>query len=493
MRILYLDLDTLRARPPRLLRLSPQHLAQHRPHRRRGRALRQLLLLRRAVPAVAHRADDRPLRHPYRRGRPRRHAPPILRMRGPQRAASAIACRRAACRPRCKQRRAAHGLRGRLRRTPCRVVVLCRLPRDLRHRQGRHGVGRGRDADRPGLDRAQRGAATTGTSTSTTGTRTRPTAPRPSSAIRSPTSRCRPGSRRRRWRATGALAGPHSRARICMFDNRRGPALSPLSGRTARHGRPAPHDRRLRLRHPLHGRATSAGSWPPSTRQGVLDDLAIIISSDHGENLGELGIYGEHGTADQPTCRIPMIIRWPGGRRAPSTAACTTTWTWRPPWPSCSASRPRPRVGGPELRPGDDAAAEARTGEYLVLSQCAHVCQRSVRWGAGCTCAPITTATTCSRLRCCSTWPTTRTSRRTWPPPSPTVCDQGLRYLTEWHDQHDGDHAAGLPVDPMRTVLAEGGPFHARGQLRAYVERLFATGRGYAVEELRRRHPEEFA
>lgn len=42
------------------------------------------------------------------------------------------------------------------------------------------------------------------------------------------------------------------------------------------------------------------------------DDLAIIITADHGEDLGEFGIYGEHGTADEPVCRIPMIVRWPG-------------------------------------------------------------------------------------------------------------------------------------------------------------------------------------
>ena len=46
---------------------------------------------------------------------------------------------------------------------------------------------------------------------------------------------------------------------------------------------------------------------------GVLDDLAIIVSSDHGENMGELGIYGEHATADRITTRIPLIVRWPGG------------------------------------------------------------------------------------------------------------------------------------------------------------------------------------
>ncbi len=48
------------------------------------------------------------------------------------------------------------------------------------------------------------------------------------------------------------------------------------------------------------------------SEQGVLEELAIIISADHGENLGELGIYGEHATADEITTRIPMIIRWPG-------------------------------------------------------------------------------------------------------------------------------------------------------------------------------------
>ena len=32
--------------------------------------------------------------------------------------------------------------------------------------------------------------------------------------------------------------------------------------------------------------------------QGIYDDMAIIISSDHGEDLGEMGSYCEHGEAD---------------------------------------------------------------------------------------------------------------------------------------------------------------------------------------------------
>jgi choline-sulfatase len=45
---------------------------------------------------------------------------------------------------------------------------------------------------------------------------------------------------------------------------------------------------------------------------GILDETAIIISADHGENNGELNIWGDHQTADEFTCHIPSIIKWPG-------------------------------------------------------------------------------------------------------------------------------------------------------------------------------------
>lgn len=50
----------------------------------------------------------------------------------------------------------------------------------------------------------------------------------------------------------------------------------------------------------------------------------------------------------------------------------------------------------------------------------------------------------------------------------------------------------GYTVDPMRTVLAEDGPSHARGHLAAYCAYLEQTGRGWAIPELKRRHPGEF-
>jgi arylsulfatase A-like enzyme len=115
--------------------------------------------------------------------------------------------------------------------------------------------------------------------------------------------------------------------------------------------------------------------------EGVMDDLVIIVSSDHAENQGEFGIYAEHATADHATCRIPMIIRWPGGAKGASDAGLRYNLDLGPTLAALLGGQPRASWDGASyassvLRPGSDDGREA-----LVLSQCAHVCQRSVRWG----------------------------------------------------------------------------------------------------------------
>src|SRR5690606_33167404 len=47
-------------------------------------------------------------------------------------------------------------------------------------------------------------------------------------------------------------------------------------------------------------------------RMGITDEVAIVVSADHGEAFGELGSYGEHALASEPVHRLPMIFFWPG-------------------------------------------------------------------------------------------------------------------------------------------------------------------------------------
>lgn len=225
--------------------------------------------------------------------------------------------------------------------------------------------------------------------------------------------------------------------------------------------------------------------------KGVLDDLVIIISSDHGENLGELGIYAEHGTADTITCRIPMIVRWPGG---PIEHVDDGLHYHFDLLPTLAELLERPAAAqwdgqsfSPALRAGEDCGRE-----FLVISQCAHVAQRSVRWGQ---------------------WLYMRTYHDGYHPfpeemlynvdldphlqwdlalHQPDVCLQGRDYLGTWQDEMQATMPAGYTVDPMRTVLAEGGPFHARGNLRRYLQRLRDSGRAEQAERLAQSHPGEY-
>lgn len=56
---------------------------------------------------------------------------------------------------------------------------------------------------------------------------------------------------------------------------------------------------------------------------GRLSDTIIVLTSDHGELLGEQG-FGGHGYLLEPNLRVPLVISWPegiaGGRRVDSLA-----------------------------------------------------------------------------------------------------------------------------------------------------------------------------
>jgi len=49
---------------------------------------------------------------------------------------------------------------------------------------------------------------------------------------------------------------------------------------------------------------------------GDMNDTAIIVTSDHGDALGEHGIYTDHVCADECIHHIPLIVKWPGVAKA---------------------------------------------------------------------------------------------------------------------------------------------------------------------------------
>jgi hypothetical protein len=74
-------------------------------------------------------------------------------------------------------------------------------------------------------------------------------------------------------------------------------------------------------------------------------------------------------------------------------------------------------------------------------------------------------------------------------PSRPDLVAAAMELLADWY--HDMALTSQHDLDPMMTVLREGGPFHTRGQLPRYLQRLRNTGRSHHADRLEKLHPTE--
>jgi arylsulfatase A-like enzyme len=290
------------------------------------------------------------------------------------------------------------------------------------------------------------------------------------------------------WQQHLRCVGPHGAHEVSMYDAKEDPRFPRQPGAVTT---------REKLRQLFDGydcgiryMDTHIGMlFDALRRQGVFDDLYIIISSDHGENMGELGIYAEHGTADQATCRIPMIVRGPGIRRGHVDRGLHYNLDLAPTLADMFGKKPQAQWDGASyaaaLRDGADCGRP-----YLVLSQCAHVCQRSVRFGDHLYLRTLHDGYHLFPDEMLFDLARDPHEQHNLAASQPAVCHQARALLGDWHEAM----LRGMShEDPLWQVLREGGPFHAKGRLRAYCAYLEQTGRAAAIPELKRRHPREFA
>ena len=257
---------------------------------------------------------------------------------------------------------------------------------------------------------------------------------------------------------------------------------------------------------------------------GIYDDTAIIITSDHGENMGELGIYAEHATADHATCHIPMIIKWPGIEAgsmncglyynidlAPTMADLlgvvpNKNWdgisyaaaivgegkgddgTGAPNGAGGTSMQVANNASGTSMRVANSAGGvPCRAGgrEYLVLSQMAHVCQRSVRFGDWLYIRTYDDGLHLFDKEMLFNIKEDPYEQKNVAAEKEAICCRGAKYLLDWFDNMMA--ISDSTIDPMQTVLKEGGPLHSRGHLESYCKRLEATGRAEGAALLRKR------
>ncbi len=222
--------------------------------------------------------------------------------------------------------------------------------------------------------------------------------------------------------------------------------------------------------------------------KGVLDDTIVIMTSDHGENMGELGVIGDHATADHITSRVPMIVRYPGmpggrvdkGLYNQCDIAATLVELLGGEVPACWDGRSYADA----FRKGTDGGRE-----YVVFSQMAWSCMRSVRWGDNLFCRTWDTGLKNLREKMVFDLAADPHELNDLAPSRQDLVDHGSRLLEEWTTEM----LAGRPYgDPLWEVLREGGPFHTRSSLEKYAKRLRETGRKQHAEFLEA-HPNGLA
>jgi choline-sulfatase len=217
---------------------------------------------------------------------------------------------------------------------------------------------------------------------------------------------------------------------------------------------------------------------------GIDDETAVVVSSDHGETLGELGVYCDHQTADLQTHRVPAIVRWPG---LPG-GETDTAFHYQVDLAATIVEllgQAVPASWDGQSFAGDltgDPSAPASQRDHLVLSCAAWATQRSVRFG---------------RWLCIRTYDD---AFHDFPPVMlfdvegdpheqvdladrhPEVVAEASRLLLDWEAACMERSPSG--VDPLWTVIHEGGGYYTRDRIVRYMERLVETGRGVEAKRI---------
>lgn len=84
-----------------------------------------------------------------------------------------------------------------------------------------------------------------------------------------------------------------------------------------------PIDALQRMRHLYHRACSFMDRWLASLLgllddQGVLDDTWVVVTSDHGENLGESGMLGHAFSLDERLLHVPLVVAGPDRAELPS-------------------------------------------------------------------------------------------------------------------------------------------------------------------------------
>ena len=213
----------------------------------------------------------------------------------------------------------------------------------------------------------------------------------------------------------------------------------------------------------------------------IYDDTLIMISADHGESQGELNVYGDHTTACHIVNRIPMIIKWPGKNWDKEY----NSFIYQTDIAATILKGAGQMV--PNFWDGKSFYKEIENGEkfgrdHLILSQNAWSCQRTVRFDNWTLIRTYHTGLKNFPELMLFDYKNDFHMTKNLANEKPEIVAAGLKYLDEWHKEMMKTSSS--EIDPMWTVIKEGGPEHSRHDLNNYLKRLKDSGRENLIKTI---------
>ena len=201
-------------------------------------------------------------------------------------------------------------------------------------------------------------------------------------------------------------------------------------------------------------------------------------------------LFESFDTADEPTCHIPMIIKWPGAKKGFVAHGFHDNVDLLP---TVKELLHTEGVFGTEyeydgisyaktLMEGADCAKDS-----VVLTQCCHVCQRSARFDDYVYIRTVHGGYHLFEKEMLFNVKDDPHELHNLAVDHPELCVKDAKIIADWVDEMM--KKSKYPIDPMWTVMKEGGPEHARGALEDYIKRLSGTSREYGIPLLRKMYP----
>lgn len=218
---------------------------------------------------------------------------------------------------------------------------------------------------------------------------------------------------------------------------------------------------------------------------GIYEETAIIVTADHGENLGELGLYSEHATADVPCCHIPLVIKWPGAKRGHVDQGFHYNLDLAPTVAELLGVEKAEFWDGISMK---DTILNGKSSgrDSLVLSQMAHVCQRSARFDDWLYIRTVHDGYHLFDKEMLFQVRDDVHEQKDVKEQYPEICAKGARIILDWQEKSMAE--AGLTEDPMWRVMKENGPYHTWNALPQYIKRLEETERKEGAEKLKEKY-----